>query len=106
MVEPKERIVITGLGAITPLGTGVPAFWEGVKAAANGIEPLTLVDTTRHSTRFGGEVKNFNPEDFIERKDMRKMDRFVQLSVVASDEAVKHSELKIDKCNGERVGVV
>ncbi len=106
MAEAKERVVITGLGAITPLGIGVSAFWEGVKSSANGIAPLTLVDTTRHSTRFGGEVKNFNPEDFIERKDTRKMDRFVQLSVVASDEAIKHSELKIDKCNAERVGVV
>lgn len=106
MAEAKERIVVTGLGAITPLGIGVPAFWEGVKTSANGIAPLTLVNTERHVTRFGGEVKGFVPEDHIDRKDSRKMDRFVQLSVVASDEAIQHSGLKIDPCNAERVGVV
>ena len=106
MAEAKERIVVTGMGAVTPLGIGVPAFWAGIKSAANGIEPLTLVDTTRHSTRFGGEVKGFNAEDYIDRKESRKMDRFVHLSVVASDEALQQSGFKIDKCNADRIGVV
>ena len=106
MAEAKERIVVTGMGAVTPLGIGVPAFWEGIKSGANGIEPLTLVDTTRHSTRFGGEVKDFNVEDYIDRKESRRMDRFVHLSVVASDEALRQSGFKVDKSNAERIGVV
>ena len=94
------------MGAITPLGIGVAKFWEGVKAGANGIAPITLLDVSRHSTRFAGEVPDFQPEDFIDRKDTRKMDRFVQLSVVASDEAVKSSGLVIDNDNRDRVGVI
>src|SRR5215212_7432142 len=106
MAEAKERVVVTGVGAVTPLGIGVSAFWEGIKSAANGVAPLTLLDTSRHSTRFGGEVKGFNPEDYIDRKESRKMDRFVQLSVVASDEALRDSNLKIDQANRDRIGVV
>ncbi|MDQ3815816.1 MAG: beta-ketoacyl-ACP synthase II [Armatimonadota bacterium] len=102
----EERVVVTGLGAITPLGIGVAKLWEGVKAGANGIRPITLIDTSRHTTRFAGEVPDFNPEDFIDRKDMRKMDRFVQLSIVASDEAVKNANLVIDDENRDRIGVI
>ncbi|HVF09235.1 MAG TPA: beta-ketoacyl-ACP synthase II [Abditibacteriaceae bacterium] len=101
-----ERVVITGWGALTPLGLNVEQFWEGVKAGTNGIAPLTLIDASKHNTRFGGEVKGFVPENYIERREMRRMDRFVQLAVVASDEAVKHSRLTINEDNRERVGVI
>jgi 3-oxoacyl-[acyl-carrier-protein] synthase II len=106
MAEAKERVVVTGVGAVTPLGIGVESFWNGIKSGANGIAPLTLVDTTRHSTRFGGEVKGFNAEDYIDRKESRKMDRFVHLAVVASDEALKSANYTIDKTNADRIGVV
>jgi len=101
-----ERVVVTGFGAVTPLGKTVGEFWEGVKSGANGVAPLTLIDTSRHNTRFGAEVKDFNPEDYIERREARRMDRFTQLSVVASDEAVKHSGLTVDNDNADRVGVI
>jgi 3-oxoacyl-[acyl-carrier-protein] synthase II len=101
-----ERVVVTGFGAVTPLGIGVEKFWEGVKSARSGVDRITLIDVTRHVTQFGGEVTDFNPDDFIERKESRRMDRVVQLSVAASDEAVKHSGLVIDESNQDRVGVV
>lgn len=102
----NERVVITGMGALTPLGNNTVEFWEGVKAAANGIGLITLLDPSSHSTRFAGEVKNFVPENHIERREARRMDRFTQLSVVASDEAVKDSGLVIDDENAQRVGVI
>ncbi|MBV9470769.1 MAG: beta-ketoacyl-[acyl-carrier-protein] synthase II, partial [Abitibacteriaceae bacterium] len=101
-----ERVVVTGLGAMTPLGVGVEKFWQGIKCASNGIGPITLIDVSKHTTRFGGEVTGFNPEDFVERKEARRMDRFVQLSVAASDEAIKGSGLVIADNNRDRVGVV
>ncbi|MDF2440764.1 MAG: 3-oxoacyl-[acyl-carrier-protein] synthase [Abditibacteriota bacterium] len=101
-----ERVVVTGYGAITPLGTGVPEFWQGVQEGRSGIDVLTIIDPTRHSTRFGGEVKNFDPETYIDRKEARRMDRVAQLAIVASDEALASSGLKIDHSNHDDVGVV
>ena len=101
-----ERVVVTGLGAMTPLGVGVDQFWEGVCTAANGIGPLTLIDTSKHTTRFGGEVKGFNPEDYVDRKEARRMDRFVQLAIAASDEAVQNARLNIDEEMRDRIGVI
>lgn len=101
-----ERVVITGVGAMTPLGVGVDAFWDGVKTAKSGIAPITLIDTTRHEVRFAGEVNGFNAEDYIDRKEARRMDRFVHLALAASQEAMRRSELEIDASNAERVGVI
>src|SRR5205823_12399572 len=101
-----ERVVITGLGAMTPLGIGVDSFWQGVQSGASGVGPITLIDISRHNTRFGGEVKGFVPEDYIERREARRMDRFSQLSVVASNEAVRDAALDIDEANRDRVGVI
>jgi 3-oxoacyl-[acyl-carrier-protein] synthase II len=101
-----ERVVVTGLGAVTPLGIGVEKFWAGITSCANGIGPLTLIDPTRHSTRFAGEVPGFNPEDYFDRKEARRLDRFVQLSIAASDEALKHSGVTVDEDNRDRVGVI
>ncbi len=94
------------MGAMTPLGVGLEKFWQGVKCGANGIGPITLIDITRHDTKFGGEVTGFNVEDYIDRKEARRMDRFVHLSVAASQDAVKHSGLVIDESNQDRVGVI
>ena len=91
---------------MTPLGTGLAKFWDGVVNARNGIKLITRVDTTRHIVKFGGEVDDFNVEDFIDKKEARRMDRFVHLSMGASLEAVKHSGLVIDESNAERVGVI
>lgn len=101
-----ERVVVTGVGAMTPLGVGVDAFWDGVKTAKSGIAPITLIDTSRHEVRFAGEVVGFNVEDYVERKEARRMDRFVHLAMAASQEAMKRSGLQIDASNAERVGVI
>ena len=91
---------------MTPLGRDVSTFWEGIKAGSSGIAPLTLIDASRHTTRFGGEVKGFVPEDYIDRKEARRMDRFVQLAVAASAEAVRHSGFVVDDGNRDEVGVI
>jgi beta-ketoacyl-acyl-carrier-protein synthase II len=101
-----ERVVVTGVGAVTPLGIGVESFWEGVKSARSGVAPLTLIDASRHSTKFGGEVKGFNAEDFMEKREIKRTDRVVHLALAASDEAVKDSGLVIDDSNRDEVGVV
>lgn len=102
----NRRVVITGLGAVTPLGNTVPEFWNGVQKGLSGIAPLTLFDASNHSTRFGGEVKNFTPENFIDRKEIRHMDRFTQFAVVAADEAAQDSKIVIDDANRDRIGVI
>jgi len=101
-----ERVVITGLGAVTPLGVGVEAFWDGVKSGKSGIRPFTMIDTTRHVTKFGGEVPDFDIEKYIDRKEARRMDRFVHLSIGASMEAVEHSGFCVNDENRDRVGVI
>ncbi len=102
----QERVVITGLGAVTPIGIGAPAFWEGVKSAKNGIKLIQQVDTSRHHVKFGGEIPEFNPVETIDKRDAKRMDRFVQFSVVASDEALADSGLQITEENCERIGVI
>ena len=106
MMKNDARVVVTGLGAMTPLGLTAGDFWEGVKSARSGIERLTLIDVTRHTTQFGGEVKGFNSDDYIAPKEAKRMDRVVQLAVVAADEAVAHSGLKIEPDNWDSIGVV
>ncbi|MEO6907109.1 MAG: beta-ketoacyl-ACP synthase II [Abditibacteriaceae bacterium] len=102
----KHRVVVTGLGAVTPLGNTVEEFWAGVKKGASGVAPLTLFDPCEHSTKFGAEVKNFDPTVFIDRKESRRMDRFTQFAVVAADEAARDSKLEINEENRDRVGVI
>jgi 3-oxoacyl-[acyl-carrier-protein] synthase II len=102
----KRRVVVTGLGAITPLGNTVSQFWDGVKKGASGVAPLTLFDPSEHSTKFGAEVKNFDPAVSIDRKESRRMDRFTQFAVVAADEAARDSGLEINEENRDRVGVI
>jgi len=101
-----QRVVVTGIGAVTPIGIGAPKFWEGVVAAQNGIKLIQLVDTTRHTVKFGGEIDDFVPTDFIEKRDAKRMDRFVQFAVVASDEAMADSGLQIVEENCDRIGVI
>lgn len=102
----KHRVVVTGLGAVTPLGNTAGEFWDGVKKGASGVAPLTLFDASDHSTRFGAEVKGFDPAVLIDRKESRRMDRFTQFAVVAADEAAKDAGLVINEENRDRVGVI
>ncbi len=101
-----ERVVVTGLGAVTPIGIGASAFWNGVVEARNGVKPITLVDPTPHIVKFAGEITEFDPHKYIERREAKRMDRFVQFSIVASDEAHADSGLQITEDNCDRVGVI
>lgn len=89
----KRRVVITGLGAVTPFGVGVNKFWESLKAGKSGISTTEAISLERHVVHISGEVKDFNPEDYMDPKEAKKMDRFIQFAVVAADEAVKDAGL-------------
>ncbi len=104
MVEGLHRVVVTGLGAVTPIGNDVPSYWEGLSTGKNGVAPITLFDATRHACRFAAEVKGFDPRGSIEPKDAKRWDRFCQFAVVAAKQAVAHAGLPIDASNANRIG--
>ncbi len=101
-----RRVVVTGMGAITPLGNNVADFWEGVKAARNGIGPITHYDTSQHATKIAGEVKGFDPADYMDAKLARRMDRFAQYALAAAFEALACSGLEITEEEAPRVGTL
>ncbi|PQJ11619.1 beta-ketoacyl-[acyl-carrier-protein] synthase II [Flavipsychrobacter stenotrophus] len=103
---PYKRVVITGLGALTPLGNTIPTFWDGLINGVAGADFIKQFDVTKFKTKFACELKGFNPEDYFERKEARKLDRFSQLALVAADEAVKHSGLLDSDVDKDRVGVI
>ena len=104
MVEGLHRVVVTGLGAVTPIGNDVPTYWEGLSTGKNGVAPITLFDAARHACRFAAEVKGFDPRGFIEPKEAKRWDRFCKFGVVAAKQAVAHAGLTIDASNANRVG--
>jgi len=101
-----KRVVITGLGAITPLGKSVPEYWEGLTNGVSGADYIQQFDCAKFKTRFACEVKDFDPTNYIERKAARKLDRFTQFALVASDEAVKDAGISKENVNPDRVGVI
>ena len=101
-----RRVVITGLGAVTPIGNSVKEFWENVKQSKVGIDQITKFDTTEYKTKLAAEVKNFNVEDYIDKKSAKRMDRFCQYAVVAAREAVADAGLQINQENAKEVGVI
>ncbi|MBC9794479.1 beta-ketoacyl-ACP synthase II [Sinomicrobium weinanense] len=101
-----KRVVVTGLGALTPIGNTVQEYWEGLKNGVSGAAPITHFDASKFKTQFACEVKGFNVTDFIDRKEARRLDKFSQYAMVASDEAIADSGIELDKINKERVGVV
>ena len=102
-----KRVVVTGLGALTPIGNTVQDYWNGLCAGVSGADAITLFDAEKFKTRFACEVKNFNPEDFMDKKEARKIDRFSQLAIVASDQAIANANLNTDSSiNKDRVGVI
>jgi 3-oxoacyl-[acyl-carrier-protein] synthase II len=105
-VDRDRRVVVTGLGLITPLGTGVDKNWEALMAARSGIGPITRFDTADFSTKIAGEVRDFDPLDWIEKKDVRKMDLFIQYAMGAAEQAMQQSGLKITEDNADDVGVL
>ena len=101
-----NRVVVTGIGILCPLGLDILATWEELIAGKSGIDYITLFDPEPFDTKFAGEVKGFEPTDYINRKDARRMDRFSQLAVVASLQAVKEAGLQINSMNQDNIGVI
>jgi len=102
----QRRVVFTGMGMLTPLGQDTPTTWANLLAGKSGIDYIKLFDATPHETKFAGEVKGFDPLKYIPRKDAHRMDRFAQLAVAASHEALKSSGLQISSANDDNIGVV
>lgn len=102
----SRRVVVTGLGALTPIGNNVQEYWNALSNGVSGAAPITQFDTSKFKTKFACEVKNFNPEQFMDRKEARKMDRFTQFAMVTCEEALKDSGLDLDAINKSRVGVI
>lgn len=101
-----KRVVVTGLGALTPIGNNIEEYWNALVNGVSGAAPITHFDASKSKTRFACEVKNFNPIDFIDRKSARKMDKFTQYAMVASDEAIADAGLDLETINKLRVGVI
>ena len=101
-----KRVVVTGLGALTPLGKTVGEYWQGLQDGANGCDLIKQFDCSKFKTRFACEVKDFDPTTYLERKEARKIDRFTQFALIASDEAVKDAGIDKHKVNPDRVGVI
>lgn len=101
-----KRVVITGLGAITPIGIGKENFWNSLIQGKSGIGPITRFDTTDFDTKIGAEVKDFNPSDYIDKKEARRMDRFTQYAVAGAKLALEDGKVELDKLNLDKVGVV
>jgi 3-oxoacyl-[acyl-carrier-protein] synthase II len=103
--EPR-RVVVTGVGLVSPLGVGTAVNWRALLAGESGIGPITRFDTTEYPSRIAGEVKGFNPLDYVDKKDVKKSDTFIHFALAASKFALEDSGLKIDDGNADRVGVV
>ncbi|MDD6572669.1 MAG: beta-ketoacyl-ACP synthase II [Thermoflexaceae bacterium] len=101
-----RRVVVTGLGAVTPIGNSVSEMWESVKAGKCGIAPITLYDTTDRKVTLAGEVKNFVPEDHLDKREVRKMDRFTQFAMTAAKEAVEDAGFNTEELDLTRCGVI
>lgn len=101
----KRRVVITGIGVVSPLGHDVPTFWQQLAAGASGIAPITAFDASAFQTQFAGEVRDFDPANYMDRKEARRTDRFVQLAVAATREALSHAQFEITPTNAAHIGV-
>lgn len=102
----KHRVVVTGIGAITPLGNNVDTFWENIKKGKNGIKKISRFDVEIFETRIAAQVENFIPENFMDKKEAKRMDRYTQFAVAAAHMAVEQAELNLNKVDAERFGVI
>lgn len=100
----KRRVVVTGMGAVTPIGNSVKEFWEGVKTEKIGFEPITYFDTSEYKVKLAAQLKDFNPEDYMDKKAARRMEKFSQYAMAATAEAIKDSGLDMDKEDAYMVG--
>ena len=102
----NNRVVVTGIGVLSPLGLDLATNWQNLVAGKSGIGPITLFDASKHETRIAGEVKGFEPTKYMDRKEVRRMDRFTQLAVAAALDAVKHSGIQINASNQYSIGII
>ncbi|NET48904.1 MAG: beta-ketoacyl-ACP synthase II [Merismopedia sp. SIO2A8] len=102
----RKRVVITGLGALTPLGNTVSAYWQGLMDGKSGIGPITLFDASQHACQIAGEVKDFDPSEYISKKEAKRLDRFSQFAIAASVQALTDADLEITELNAESIGVL
>ncbi len=102
----SRRIVVTGMGAVSPLGLDVPALWQGIREARSGIGPITLCDASNLDSRIAGEVRGFDPYNYMDRKEVRRNDRFIHLAIAAATEALRTAELSITLENADAIGVI
>jgi len=101
-----KRVVVTGLGALTPIGNNIEEYWNGLVNGVSGAAPITYFDASKFKTRFACELKNFDVRDYLDRKEARKMDKFTQYAMIATDEAVNDANFDLEKLNKDRVGVI
>jgi 3-oxoacyl-[acyl-carrier-protein] synthase II len=101
-----KRVVVTGLGALTPIGNTISEYWDGLKNGKSGCAPITYFDAEKFKTQFACELKNFDPQDHFDRKEARKLDRFAQYALVSSDQAIADAGINLDKVDKFRVGVI
>lgn len=101
-----KRVVITGMGAITPIGNDATSFWKNLIAGMSGSDLITRFDTTNFKTKFACEVKSYNGENYFDRKELRKMDRYTQYALISTEEAIQNSGINLDRTNKERTGVI
>ena len=102
----SKRVVVTGLGALTPLGNSLSEFWEGLVSGKSGAAPISYFDTSEFKTKFACELKNYDPLNYFDRKEARKQDKFCQYAMIASDEAIIDSNINLEKINLDRSGVI
>jgi 3-oxoacyl-[acyl-carrier-protein] synthase II len=102
----SRRVVVTGMGAVSPLGLDVPALWQGIREARSGIGPITLCDASNLDSRIAGEVRGFDPYNYMDRKEVRRNDRFIHLAIAAATEALRTAELSITPENADAIGVI
>ena len=101
-----KRVVVTGLGAITPIGKNVSDYWKSLLNGVNGVGPITHFDTSKHKTKFACEIKNYDAREYFDRKEVRKMDAYAQYGIIAASEAVKDAGIDADSIDKNRVGVI
>lgn len=102
----NKRVVVTGLGAITPLGNNLQQYWKGLLDGRSGVGSITLFDASQHACQIAAEVKGFDPHDYVEKKEAKRMDRFAQFAIAASKQAIADAQFVIDDLNADRVGVL
>ncbi len=103
---PNKQVVVTGLGALSPIGLGIEAYWKGLKEGVSGAAPITYFDTSEFKTKFACELKGYDPKDYLDRREQRRMDAFTHYGLIATDEAIRDACLDFEKLDRTRIGVV